>query len=61
MAQHLREGSVISYPSLPAEATVTNLTDAYIEFEYVDPTTSQTVAGVRTWATMTGMITVVSD
>lgn len=33
MAQHLREGSVINFGALYTNATVTNITDAYLEIE----------------------------
>lgn len=54
MAQHLRVGSVINYGgSLGAPqyggAVVTNITDAYLEFEWTDPATSLTHDLVRPW------------
>lgn len=54
MAQHLRIGSVINYGgSLGAPqfggALVTNVTDAYLEFEWTDPATSVTRVLVRPW------------
>jgi hypothetical protein len=33
MAQHLRIGSVINYGTIYVNATVSNITDAYIELE----------------------------
>lgn len=67
MAQHLREGSVIHYGNVPgssstyANALVTNVTPAYLEFEWTDPATSVTHSVVRSWSSLTGVITVVTD
>lgn len=66
MAQHLRTGSVINYggdvhgPFTYENATVTNITDTYIEFEWTDPTTSQDYVIVRSLS-LNAVIVVVTD
>lgn len=57
MAQHLRIGSVISISG--QTGTVTNVTDAYIEYETV--ISGSTVVLIRPWAGMTGAFEVVTD
>jgi hypothetical protein len=65
--QHLREGSVISLggsvqgPYTYENAVVTNITDAYLEFEWTDPTDSQTYVMVRSWSATSLVIRVVTD
>lgn len=65
MAQHLRVGSVIDYggslgtPTY-GNATVTNITGSYIEFEWTDPATSTTYVLVRQWS-VNALIVVVTD
>ena len=65
MAQHLREGSVIDYGGTLGSpqyggATVTNLTDSYIEFEWTDPSTSTPYVLVRPWS-VGALLVVVTD
>lgn len=67
MAQHLRVGSVVDiYSGGPsgtpnyANATVTNITPAYLEFEWLDPATSTVRALVRSWSNI-GVVAVVTD
>jgi hypothetical protein len=60
--QHLRIGSVINWVSPSGQvtvsgATVTNITDAYIEYE---TDTDPVVSHVRPWA-QTGRVEVVTD
>lgn len=67
MAQHLREGSVIHYGGAPGSgstyenAVVVNITPMYLEFEWTDPATSITHSVVRSWSSLSGVITVVTD
>lgn len=61
MAQHLRIGSVINYGSTYTNAEVTNITAMYLEIEYVDPGTQQTVIRLISWAGASTNVVVVSD
>lgn len=68
MAQHLRIGSVISFisgslqgPYTYENSVVTNITDAYIEFEWTNPADSVTYSVVRPWSIASQMIMVVTD
>lgn len=66
MAQHLRIGSVINYGGNPggpyaySNATVTNITDAYIEMEWTNPADSVSYVVVRSWS-VTAPLVVVTD
>lgn len=67
MAQHLRVGSVVDIYSggpsgAPAydDALVTNITPAYLEFEWLDPATSTVRTIVRSWSNL-GVVAVVTD
>ena len=61
MAQHLRIGSRATYSTIYVNALITNITDAYLEFEYEDPTTLETVVRVQSWAAMSQSWIVVTD
>lgn len=52
MAQHLREGSVILIGG-SITATVTNITDAYIEYVWMDGSTERVT--VKSWGGSLGL------
>lgn len=60
MAAHLRIGSVINYGSTYVNATVTNITGAYIEIEYLTPG-GVTEVRVISWSVASANIVVVTD
>lgn len=49
MAQHLRVGSVVNFSNVTG-ALVTNLTDAYFEVEYTDPSTGEFMIRAFPWS-----------
>lgn len=61
MAQHLRIGSVINFGSIYVGATVTNITDAYLELEVPVPESDPDIR-VIPWASFSySTLMVVTD